>query len=236
MEVAPVIEPEEVDDTQRGECHEIVEAEVTTNEALALEPVAIRALGVLVEKQMTTPDAYPLSRGGVTAGCNQATNRDPVLSVGEDEVESALVVLHDLGLATPVRRAGDRVTKYRHKLGEAFEIPPPAQAVLAVLLLRGPQTGGELRSRTERYVAFESIEQVEVVIDDLEERGLARRMERLPGQSQRRVEHLVGGGVSEPVLVPRDEKAPAEDRGDERLSALEERFEELLRRLGVDDL
>lgn len=223
-------------DDHGGQLHESVEAEVTTNGAPDLDPVAMRVLGVLVEKQMTTPDAYPLSRGGVTAGCNQATNRDPVMSVSEDDVESSLVMLHDLGLATPVRRAGDRVTKYRHKLGEAFEIPPPAQAVLAVLLLRGPQTGGELRSRTERYVAFEAIEQVEAVIDDLEERGLARRMARLPGQSQRRVEHLLGGGVSDSAVVVPEEMAPAEDRSDERLSALEERFEELLRRLGVDDL
>lgn len=187
----------------------------------SLDPVELRILGVLVEKQMTTPDSYPLSLGGVVGGCNQATNRDPVMALEEAEVEQALIRLHEAGLATPVRRSGDRVTKYRHKLSEALEVKEAALAVLAVLLLRGPQTGGELRSRTERYVTFGSVPEVEAVIDGLEEAGLAERLPRSAGQSQRRVAHLLGGEARE---------------RDDRLSSLEDRFEALLARLDIDDI
>lgn len=203
-----------------------------------LDAIELRVLAVLVEKQMTTPDVYPLSRGAVVAGCNQATNRDPVMSLDETEVERALVRLHDEDLATPVRRVGDRVTKYRHKLPEALEIDEPAAAVLAVLMLRGPQTSGELRSRTERYVPFGSVDEVEAVIDGLESAGLARRLPRSPGQSQRRVTHLLGKHrPDEEGGLPSEATATEASPGlEDRLSSLESRFQELLERLGVDDL
>ena len=203
-----------------------------------LDAVELRVLAVLVEKQMTTPDVYPLSRGAVVAGCNQATNRDPVMSLDETEVERALVRLHDENLATPVRRVGDRVTKYRHKLPEALEVDESATAALAVLMLRGPQTSGELRSRTERYVSFGSVDEVEAVIDGLESAGLARRLPRSPGQSQRRVTHLLGSDRTEESDEHRSVKtSPEASPGlEDRLSALEARFQELLERLGVDDL
>lgn len=197
-----------------------------------------RILGVLVEKQMTTPDTYPLTLAGVVAGSNQSTNRDPVMSIDDTQAEAALVALHDAGLATPVRRPGDRVTKYRHKLAEALEIEPPAEsalAVLAVLMLRGAQTSGELRQRTERYVSFASIEDVEAVIDRLEEAGLVERLARQPGQGQRRVtDRLVDRGAD--ASAPPEEPGPVEPDLADRLSALEERFDELLRRLGETDL
>jgi uncharacterized protein YceH (UPF0502 family) len=202
----------------------------TMYERRALDPVEGRVLGVLVEKQMTTPDNYPLTLAGVVAGCNQSTNRQPVMSFDDGEVEKALVRLHDLGLATPVRRSGDRSTKYRHKLGEAEEIDDRAQAILAVLLLRGPQTGGELRTRTERYVSFDSVQEVEEVVDRLEEGGLARRLPRSPGQSQRRVTQLLSGEETGAIV---DDTPPGVA---ERVSELERRFSELLERLGVDDL
>ncbi|HJR91008.1 MAG TPA: DUF480 domain-containing protein [Acidimicrobiia bacterium] len=135
----------------------------------SLGPVEARVVGVLVEKQMTTPDVYPLTLAGVVAGCNQSTNRQPVMALDDDEVERALVRLHDAGWATPVRRPGDRATKYRHKVAEALEVDRAAQAVLAVLLLRGSQTSGELRSRTDRYISFGSLDEVETVLDALEE-------------------------------------------------------------------
>lgn len=196
-----------------------------------LDVVETRVLGVLVEKQMTTPDTYPLSLGGVVAGCNQSTNREPVMSVDESDAEKALVRLHDAGLATPVRRSGDRVTKYRHKLRETLELDERGAAVLAVLMLRGPQTAGELRSRTERYVTMPSVEEVESVVDSLEEMGLAEHLPRLPGQSQRRVRHLLAGetGLEE---AP----APAASSLEERVAAVEARLQGLLDRLGVDDL
>lgn len=202
------------------------------DERLSLDGIEQRVLGVLVEKQMTTPDIYPLSLGSVVAGCNQATNRHPVMSLEEREAETALVRLHDAGLATPVRRSGDRVTKYRHKLAEALEVDERSLVVLAILMLRGPQTGGEIRSRSERYAVFGSIDEVEAVIDDLEGRGLARRLPRSPGQSQRRVAHLMGNGPAHT-----EETGVADRSGmEQRLTTLEARFEELLARLGVDDL
>lgn len=206
---------------------------------MKLDPVEARVLGVLIEKQMTTPDTYPLTLAGTVAGCNQSTNREPVMALSEDEVEPALVRLHDLSLATPVRRQGDRVTKYRHKAGETLELDSAAQAVLAVLLLRGPQTAGELRSRTERYTTFGSVDEVEGVIDRLEEAGLARRLPRAPGQSQRRVTEILGGGESAQPRPEVEESGPSgmESQSlEERLGLLEQRVDELLRRLGVDDL
>lgn len=202
-----------------------------------VDSVEARILGVLVEKQMTTPDTYPLTLAGVLAGCNQSTNRDPVMSFKEAAVESALVRLHDAALATPVRRPGDRATKYRHKLIEALEIGQTAVAVLAVLLLRGAQTSGELRQRTDRYVSFASIDEVESVIDGLEEAGLARRLPRQPGQSQRRVLQLLTSPENYDT-DPRSDAPVAEAAPDlaGRLAVLEDRFEELLRRLGETGL
>lgn len=199
-----------------------------------LDPVEARVVGVLVEKQMTTADNYPLTLSGVVAGCNQSTNRDPVMTLEEDQVERALVRLHDRGVATPVRRAGDRSTKYRHKLGESLEIDEPSQAILAVLLLRGPQTSGELRTRTERYVSFDSVQEVDTVIDRLAEMHLVERLPRSPGQSQRRIRHLLESDDTEEIQVAANEQPRDDLEG--RLSSLEDRFAELLDRLGVDDI
>lgn len=202
---------------------------------MTVDPVEARIVGVLVEKQMTTPDTYPLTLAGVVAGCNQSTNRDPVMSLDEAEVERALVRLHDAGLATPVRRPGDRATKYRHKLAEALEIDAPALAVLAVLLLRGEQTSGELRQRTDRYVSFGDIDEVETAIDRLEEASLARRLPRQPGQSQRRVAQLLSS-IETSSSEPSDDPADPEPDLVRRVKVLEERFDELLLRLGETDL
>lgn len=205
-----------------------------------LDEIETRVLGVLVEKQMTTPDTYPLTLAALVAGCNQSTNREPVMTLNDEDVEAATVRLHDAGLATPVRRQGDRVTKFRHKLAEALETDEPAQAVLAVLMLRGPQTAGELRSRTERYMSLPSIDEVEAVVDGLEEADLARRQPRLPGQSQRRVEELLSGGTASALREPDDTEpsgvGPDLAEVDRRLTELERRFQELLDRLGESEL
>lgn len=204
------------------------------DEPPVLDHVEARVLGVLVEKEMATPAHYPLTLAGVVAAANQTTNRDPVTSFGEAEVEKALVRLHDGGLATPVRKPGDRATKYRHKLGEVWEIDPGARAVLAVLLLRGPQTPGELRSRTDRYTSFGSIEEVDGVVDVLEQAGLVERLARIPGQSQRRVRELLSAG--QPPEARREETEPVPSPLEERVTALEQRLAELLERLGVEDI
>jgi hypothetical protein len=202
---------------------------------VTVDPVEARIVGVLVEKQMTTPDTYPLTLAGVVAGCNQSTNRDPVMSLDEAEVERALVRLHGAGLATPIRRPGDRATKYRHKLAEALELDAPALAVLAVLLLRGEQTSGELRQRTDRYVSFGDIDEVEMAIDHLEEASLAHRLPRQPGQSQRRVAQLLSS-VETSRTEPAGDPADPEPGLVRRIKLLEERFDELLLRLGETDL
>jgi uncharacterized protein len=203
-----------------------------------VDPVEARVLGVLVEKQATTPDVYPLTLSAVVAGCNQSTNRDPVMRLDEGEVERALVRLHDRGLATPVRRPGDRATKYRHKLAETLDAGERALALLAVLLLRGAQTPGELRQRTDRYVTFESVEEVETALDDLEGLGLVERLPRQPGQSQRRIQPTLTEDGTEDGAAPPVPAAspPGPSDLEERVTTLEERFDELLRRLGEDDL
>lgn len=207
-----------------------------------LDLVESRVLGVLVEKHMTTPNVYPLTLAAIVAGSNQATNREPVMTIDEEQAEAALVRLHDLGVATPVRRQGDRATKYRHKMGEFWEIGVAEQAVLAVLLLRGPQTVGELRQRTDRYVSFASTADVDAVVDRLAEHELARRLRREPGQSQPRVVELVGEtdgstpSLSVPASSDSSEVDPAALSVVERVDELERRFNELLRRLGEEDL
>lgn len=222
---------------------------------ITVDPLEARIIGVLVEKEMTTPDVYPLTLAGVVAGCNQSTNRDPVMRVDEGEVERALVRLHDRDLATPVRRAGDRATKYRHKLADTLDLDERSAAVMAVLLLRGPQTPGELRQRTSRYVTFGAVDDVESVVDRLEEAGLAARLPRQPGQSQRRARSLLVAGEGEggaqagaatgtegqddvgaaAEAVVDSMAVPADDLV-ERVDRLERRLDELLDRLGVDDL
>jgi uncharacterized protein YceH (UPF0502 family) len=163
---------------------------------LSLDSEEIRVLGVLVEKGATTPDQYPMTLNGVRVGCNQASNRDPVLHLDEATVEKTLRRLADRALAKMVHRPGDRVVKYRHALGEKLELGEEALAVLAVLLLRGTQTPGELRQRTTRYVEFTSLPAVEQVLDDLAHHDppLVERLGRRPGQKEVRYRHLIGTG------------------------------------------
>ncbi|MEX1287329.1 MAG: DUF480 domain-containing protein, partial [Acidimicrobiia bacterium] len=134
---------------------------------MELTAVEQRVLGSLVEKAMTTPDIYPLTTNALVAACNQASNRDPVTSFTEDEVLVAVGSLRELGLVRSVKRAGDRVMKHRHDVDRELRLEPEAVAVLAVLLLRGAQTPGELRSRTDRYADLGDTETVEAVLAGL---------------------------------------------------------------------
>lgn len=153
-----------------------------------------RVLGCLIEKQLTTPQAYPLTESALITACNQTTNRHPVVHYEQSTVRRALLDLRQLGLARMIHRPGDRVEKHRHLVDEALELSAAEIAVLCVLLLRGPQTVGELRTRTERLHPFGSLAEVEDVLTSLEQREpepLAARMERLAGQSQARYRHLL---------------------------------------------
>src|SRR4051812_35051223 len=156
-----------------------------------LDPVEVRVLGSLLEKQRTTPDQYPLSLNALRLACNQATSRDPVLNLDEDEVREAVRSLSNAGWARLASGAGSRVAKYRQLFDESLDLLPSESAVLAVLLLRGPQTVNELRARTERAHAFADNAQVAETLEHLAAAELVRELERAPGQREARWTHLL---------------------------------------------
>ncbi|MDR1995965.1 YceH family protein [Azonexus sp.] len=163
-----------------------------------------RVLGTLLEKQRTVPDTYPLSLNTLVAGCNQKTSRQPVLDLSEADVAQALDALKEAGLVVEV--SGSRVPRFEHRLEKALAVPGQAAALLAVLMLRGPQTAGELRLNCERLHRFADISSVEAFLDELAGRGLVVELPRLPGARENRWSHLLSGRpvVSEaPVAIPR---------------------------------
>ena len=161
-----------------------------------MEPdaVEIRVLGCLIEKQRTTPDAYPLSLNALRLACNQSTNRDPVADYDEEAVSAALRRTAQRGWTRLASGAGSRARKYRHLLTEALGLVVAEVSLLAVLMLRGAQTPGELKQRSERLHGFESLVAVEEALEGLIERGWVRREERRPGQKEGRYSQLLGGG------------------------------------------
>ena len=163
--------------------------------AIRLTEVEVRVLGSLVEKDITTPDYYPLSLNALVNACNQKNNRDPVTTLDEDTVRQALDTLHDKNLAGPTSSADSRVTKYEHRMQEAFNFTRGETAVLCVLLLRGPQTPGELRGRSERMHHFEHLDEVQSTLQKLMQRDppLARVLPRQPGTKESRYMHLLSG-------------------------------------------
>jgi uncharacterized protein YceH (UPF0502 family) len=186
-----------------------------------MEPdaVEIRVVACLVEKQRTTPDAYPLSLNALRLACNQSTNRDPVVDYDEATVSDALRRLALRGWTRLASGAGSRARKYRHLLGEALDADPAELALLAVLMLRGAQTPGELKGRTERLHPFEDLAAIHGALERLAERGYVARLSRRPGQREDRYEQLLGGkGESDgdAVAPAGPEPLAAEpDRGDE---------------------
>ncbi len=164
-----------------------------------MEPdaVEIRVLGCLVEKQRTTPDAYPLSLNALRLACNQSTNRDPVVAYEEETVSAALRRLAQRGWTRLASGAGSRARKYRHLLPEALGLDDAEVALLAVLMLRGEQTPGELKQRSERLHGFADLAAVQGTLDGLIERGWVSRQERRPGQKEERFSQLLGGADDE---------------------------------------
>jgi len=157
-----------------------------------LDDVEARIVGVLVEKELTTPDGYPLSLNALVNGCNQKSNRDPLTSYTEQTLSEALLRLRLHRLVREVHTAGARVVKYEHHAREVLEVDQAQLAVLTELLLRGPQTPGELRGRVQRMAPMESLEQLGQVISALEARGLLRHLPPLPGSRAARVGHRLG--------------------------------------------
>jgi uncharacterized protein YceH (UPF0502 family) len=162
-----------------------------------LSDVEVRVLGSLIEKDITTPDYYPLSLNALVNACNQKNNRDPVMTFDEDAVRAALDSLQAQRLAGPASGADSRVTKYEHRLQEVFNFDRREIAILCVLLLRGAQTPGELRGRAERMYRFEELEDVHATIEKLSQREppLVAVLPRQPGTKESRYMHLLSGGA-----------------------------------------
>jgi uncharacterized protein YceH (UPF0502 family) len=160
----------------------------------ALSLLETRVLGVLVEKQHTVPDTYPLSLNALVAGCNQKSSREPVLNATEAEVQSAVDQLK--GLSLVMEGSGNRVTRYEHTVDRVLHVPPQSVAILATLMLRGPQTPGELRINCERLYKFSDISSVEVFLNELKDRAasaLVLELPRRPGSRENRWAHLLCG-------------------------------------------
>ena len=208
--------------------------------AIELTPVQQRVVGALVEKELTTPDNYPLSMNALLAACNQTTNRDPVVTLDEKTVGNALENLKAGGLTRVVYSKGMRVDKYRHVLHEALQLDRGELALLAVLMLRGPQTAAELRTRTERMHAFpdDDPDDVERTLERLAERDLAQLLPRQPGQKGQRWAHRLGTPAASAEVAPPEPPqpaaqlvVPAPDPGPDRITQLEARIAALEARL-----
>jgi uncharacterized protein YceH (UPF0502 family) len=194
---------------------------------ILLNEVETRVLGALIEKDVTTPDYYPLSLNALVNACNQKNNRDPVMNLDEDPVRQALSTLQEKRLAGPTSSADSRVTKYEHRMQEAFNFSRGETAILCVLLLRGPQTPGELRGRTERMHHFEDLTEVQSTLQRLMQRDppLARVLPRQPGTKEPRYMHLLAGDAASDLgdvpRVPSPASVPSNSADSNRITLLE---------------
>lgn len=196
-----------------------------------LSEIDVRVLGSLIEKEITTPDNYPLSLNALVNACNQSSNRDPVVRYDEATVKASVDRLRKYSLARSMQRSGERVMKYLHLLGDAMDLDRAQLAVLDVLMLRGPQTLGEVRTHAGRMYEFQRLDDVEATLDGLATRSpepLVVRLERQPGQKEARYAHLLSG---EPALASAPAAEPDADAEPPRADRLEilERMVEALR-------
>jgi uncharacterized protein YceH (UPF0502 family) len=218
---------------------------------IVLTAAQARVLGALVEKEVTTPEYYPLSLNALINACNQRSNREPVMNLDEETVRMALHRLDDLHLAGRARSADGRVTKYEHWLGEAFNFSRAETALVCVLLLRGPQTPGELRGRTERMHSFDELTDVLAGLQKLMEREppLAAVLPRQPGTKEARYTHLLSGPVEalraaapDSFMQTNADQFIKQDAGqEERIAQLEAKVAELRQEMSalrakIDDL
>jgi uncharacterized protein YceH (UPF0502 family) len=201
-----------------------------------LTEIEARVLGSLIEKDITTPDYYPLSLNALVNACNQKNNRDPVMTLDEAAVRDALALLQEKRMAGPASGADSRVTKFEHRLQEVFNFDRREIAIVCVLLLRGPQTPGELRSRTDRMYHFEALDDVVSTLDRLAQRQppLAAILPRQPGTKESRYTHLFSGepsaaDIAEPSNVGRTllSASAGTNSTADRLSTLEEEVSRL---------
>jgi uncharacterized protein YceH (UPF0502 family) len=197
-----------------------------------LGPVELRVLGCLIEKQRTTPEQYPLTLNALRIACNQATNREPVMELDESQVRAAAQHLGTLGWARLATGPGSRTAKYRQLFGEALDLMPAEVSILAVLMLRGPQTVAELKARTERLHSFASTEDLTQTLSRLDEKELVHLLPKQPGQREERWTHLLAEGPTEELPRAEGEASQPEPSSVERrLVHVEQQVEELTRRL-----
>ena len=200
---------------------------------ILLNAVEARVLGALIEKDITTPDYYPLSLNALVNACNQKNNREPVMNLDEEAVRQALTTLQEKRLAGPTSSADSRVTKYEHRSQEVFNFTRAETAVFCVLLLRGPQTPGELRGRTERMHRFEHLDEVQSTLQRLMQREppLVAVLARQPGTKESRYAHLLFGeidGVSSVFMA----NSSTHSSSDDRLASVESEVAALRQEIG----
>lgn len=191
-----------------------------------LSETETRVIGALVEKQLTTPEYYPLTLNALVAACNQKTNREPVVSYDEQTVQKTLDVLRDKNLVYVFYGSTSRVPKYKHMLPQVFELESSETAVICVLMLRGAQTLGELRERTQRLYEFNGVGEVNETLDNLSRRDepLVVKLERQAGQKEARYAHLLSGEV---ISYQPPERVSRGAANDERIEKLEQEIENL---------
>jgi hypothetical protein len=190
---------------------------------ILLNEVEARVLGALVEKEITTPDYYPLSLNALVNAANQKNNREPVMNLDEDSIRDAVLSLKEKRLAASVNSADSRVTKYEHRLQEVYNFERRETAILCVLLLRGPQTPGELRGRTERMYRFAELSDVQSALQKLIDRDppLAKILPRQPGTKESRYMHLLSGDVAGWEAQPEPQARPQQTSSADRMERLE---------------
>src|ERR1700681_4246794 len=192
---------------------------------LNLDADEVRVLGSLLEKEITTPEYYPLSLNALLNACNQKSNRDPMVHFDEDTIERVLYTLRDKGLLLNITGAGSRVPKYGHRLSEKLNLGRRELAILCELMLRGPQTLGEMRTRAERMHHFDEVAEVESVLDRMPE--LVTKLPRRPGEKEARYAHLLSGEPAISAAPPSNEASPPAPANTGRISALEAEIAEL---------
>ena len=193
-----------------------------------LTEIEARVVGALIEKQLTTPEYYPLTLNSLIAACNQKSNRDPVVSYDEEIVQKALDILRDKNIVYVFYGSTSRVPKYKHILPDVLELEPSETAVLCVLMLRGAQTLGELRERTSRLYEFSGLGEVNETLDNLmrREESLVVKLERLPGQKEARFAHLLSGEIDVESYA-KENISTGKQAGGERIEKLEQELENL---------
>jgi uncharacterized protein YceH (UPF0502 family) len=193
-----------------------------------LTPVEARVLGSLIEKELSTPDSYPLSLNALVSACNQISNREPVMQLDESAVGESVTTLRRRSLVRSFQGVGSRVPKLEHLAEEALDAPPLDRAIIAVLLLRGPQTLAELRTRATRLAPTEDASAIDTTLDRLATREAVAKLPRRPGQKEARFAHLLSGDpVDQTTEAPSFEMADAQPAAPDRLATMEESVREL---------